>query len=284
MPDKESELVDYLPREDLEFLKCTSVYHEDLGVHLGALSEKSMMKSLHCYIHNNNELTMEKRCADNLDGFARDAFAHGRDYYGEMMPKVREVANRANITHLCQGLNLTYDDRCLMWHEKYDDEILHRFEHQSGEEVVLQQLPLEIDVDSQNNNLYVDEREHSIASSTSTISEDLYVKAIREIPLRVIARDKSIITSSIGEVDLVFCMTVFGVQNYVYVEVKQSCGTTLTRRNARSKGKRQVKRITQAMSILKPKASHTGIVLDHAGYHTVARLGVSSTLPPNILP
>jgi hypothetical protein len=120
MPDKNSELVDYLNPDDFEFLKRKSVYHEALGHRVGALCDKSCFKMLHCYIRGRNHpLTEEHACALNIDTALREWFNHGSNVYEERRNMMQEVAERARLTHLCTGLTSSYDDRAMEWISKY---------------------------------------------------------------------------------------------------------------------------------------------------------------------
>lgn len=120
MPDKESELLDFLPLEEFEFLKRSSVWHPKLGVHLGALLDKSIYKSLHCFMRGKNSpLTEEHACAINIDGALREWFNHGEDKYEKQRLLMKEVANRAGISHMCTGLDLSYNDRVGNWVATY---------------------------------------------------------------------------------------------------------------------------------------------------------------------
>lgn len=120
MPDKESELLDFLPREEFEFLKRTSVWHPKLGVHVGALLDKSIYKSLHCFMRGKNcPLTEEHACAQNIDTALTEWFNHGEEKYECQRELMREVATRAGIRHMCGGLELSYTDRCADWVAKY---------------------------------------------------------------------------------------------------------------------------------------------------------------------
>lgn len=126
MPDKESELTEFLPPEEFEFLKRSSVNHPKLGVHLGALLDKSIYKSLHCFMRGKNcPLTEEHACAQNIDGALREWFNHGEDKYEEQRELMKEVAARANISHLCSGLNLSYNDRVADWNDQYKNDESH---------------------------------------------------------------------------------------------------------------------------------------------------------------
>jgi hypothetical protein len=121
MPDKESELLDFLPLEDFEFLKRKSVYHPKLGVHVGALIEKSCFKMLHFYLRDKkSENTEEYACALNIDTANREWFNHGEEVYEKRREQLRRVAELSGISYLCETLNETYDDRVLQWKEKYE--------------------------------------------------------------------------------------------------------------------------------------------------------------------
>jgi hypothetical protein len=122
MPDKESRLLDFLPPEEFEFLKRKSVYHPDLGVHVGALVDKSCFKMLHCYLRGKNApLTEEHASAVNIDTALREWFNHGREVYETRRRQMQEVAKRAGITHLCTELDVSYDEGVVRWKSKYDD-------------------------------------------------------------------------------------------------------------------------------------------------------------------
>jgi hypothetical protein len=120
MPDKESELLDFLPREEFEFLKRKSVYCKEKGVHVGALIDKSIFKMLHMYMRPKKcENTPELACALNIDTALREWANHGRDVYEKRRVQLREVARRADITHLCTQLDVDFDESVLDWKCKY---------------------------------------------------------------------------------------------------------------------------------------------------------------------
>lgn len=133
MPDKESELLDFLPPEEFEFLKRKSVYHEDLGVYVGALIDKSCFKMLHCYLREKGApLTEEHACGQNIDTALREWFNHGKEIYEMRRSQMREVAKRAGISHLVTGADLTYEDRVLLWRDKHTDESYELFNDPDG--------------------------------------------------------------------------------------------------------------------------------------------------------
>lgn len=123
MPDKESDLLPFLPPEEFEFLKRYSVYHPKLGVHVGALLDKSIYKSLHAFMRPKKcELTETQACAQNIDGALREWFNHGEEKYEEQRTKMKKVAELGNISHVCTLLDTTYNELVSDWHNKYGDE------------------------------------------------------------------------------------------------------------------------------------------------------------------
>ena len=82
MPDKESEMVDFISVNDLEFLKRKTVYHSALGCEVGALSEDSCFKMLHCFLREKNSpLSEVEACALNIDTALMEWFNHGPTGY-----------------------------------------------------------------------------------------------------------------------------------------------------------------------------------------------------------
>lgn len=120
MPDKESELLSYLPPEQFEFLKRKSVFHPKLGVHIGALLDKSIYKSLHCFIRDKNCVdTEETACAMNIDTALREWFNHGEEKYEHQRTLMKEVAHRSGISHICSRLSLSYSECAESWVNTY---------------------------------------------------------------------------------------------------------------------------------------------------------------------
>lgn len=120
MPDKESKLVDFLPPQEFEFLKRVSVFHPKLGVHVGALVEKSCFKMLHFYLRDKNSPDSERvACAKNIDTACREWFNHGEETYEKRREQLKEVAKRAEILHLCEEIDVSYDARVEAWRDKH---------------------------------------------------------------------------------------------------------------------------------------------------------------------
>jgi hypothetical protein len=122
MPDKESEIVPFLPPQEFEFLKRKSVYCPKKGVVVGALLEKSIFKMLHCYLRpKGSPNTPELACAINIDTALREWANHGEFRYDQRRFDMKVVAREVGISHLCTMLDVTYDDLVLEWKGKYCD-------------------------------------------------------------------------------------------------------------------------------------------------------------------
>ena len=120
MPDKESELVRFLDPLDFEFLKRKSVFCPKRKCHIGALIEKSIFKSLHCFLRDKSTLnTEEMACALNIDTALREWFNHGEEVYIKRLQDMRDVAKEAKLTYLCTRLDLSYDDLVEEWNNNY---------------------------------------------------------------------------------------------------------------------------------------------------------------------
>jgi hypothetical protein len=137
MPDKESVATHYMREEDVDFLKRTCVFNPDLGQKVGLLSEDSIFKRLHSHLLS-KELTLEMHSAQNIDTSLHDWFFYGRETFEDRRDKLRLVAEKCGISHLCPGLDLSYDQRVKKWRQKYlgeeiEDEDITVLEEQCGD-------------------------------------------------------------------------------------------------------------------------------------------------------
>nr|ASM94055.1 hypothetical protein [Barns Ness breadcrumb sponge aquatic picorna-like virus 3] len=118
MPDKESTPTHYMKEKDVDFLKRKCVFNEDLGRKVGLLSEDSIFKRLHSHLLSKN-LTMETHSAENIESSAYDWFYYGRDVYNDRVEKLKLVAEKSGISHLCPALDISYDKRVARWRHQY---------------------------------------------------------------------------------------------------------------------------------------------------------------------
>jgi hypothetical protein len=235
MPDKESELVDFLPLEEFEFLKRVNKYLPEIDCNVGCLLEKSIFKSLHCYIRGRKApLTEDEACAQNIDTALREFFNHGRDMYEMRRAQLNEVAERNQIKHLCSRLDIDYDTCVNEWREKYMgikmERAEERFNFQSGREI------------------------------------NLYEKVEAEIPMKLVGVNIPVALHSFGEIDMLFERTLNGKSFVLVVEIKHS----KSRSNV-AKGCMQVIKQVRAFREMRPDVSYVGIVVSHRGTKVVVR-------------
>jgi len=120
MPDKDSELLPYVEESSFEFLKRKNVYHKAMKCSVGALSEDSCFKMLHCVVREKNSPnTMDEVCAANIETALREWFNHGPIHFEKRRMEMVDVARKAGITHLCTELHDTYEDRITKWNLIY---------------------------------------------------------------------------------------------------------------------------------------------------------------------
>lgn len=119
MPDKNSKLVEYMHTDDAEFLKRKSVYHDALGLRVGALSEDSIFKSLHMYVKTTTSPSPNEMSAENIDTALLEWFNHGPEIYEQRRQQMKQVAEKCGIIHMVRTLDLTYEDRVENWKDKY---------------------------------------------------------------------------------------------------------------------------------------------------------------------
>lgn len=118
MPNKSSELREYMTEEEVEFLKRKSYHNPDLGYKVGLLSEDSIEKRLLSHMLS-KELSMEMHSAENIESSLHDWFYYGRPVFEDRRDKLKAVAEENGISHLCPGLEVSYDKRVAHWRHKY---------------------------------------------------------------------------------------------------------------------------------------------------------------------
>lgn len=118
MPDKESEPIPFMDDANADFLKRRNCYNEETGLIHGVLDEDSIFKSLHTVLYS-KAISPEDQCAQNIDGALREWWHYGREKYDMRRDQMRSVASKANISHLCGGLEITYDEHLESFKEKY---------------------------------------------------------------------------------------------------------------------------------------------------------------------
>lgn len=238
MPDKSSQISKFLPKENFEFLKRNSVFHGALGCHVGALSENSIFKSLHCYLRPKKcALTPSEACAVNIDGALREWFNHGEDIYERRRKEMCEVAQNTQLYERCMMLQRSYADCVELWKLNSLDVVgigqEDEFDPQSGFEF-----------------------------------EDLYLRAQDEIPMAILSMNQVIIHQDFGEIDLIFKRCFDGIPHYLVIEIKHSYCP-----NVRRRGRVQLRRVAQALNYLLPRAPLLAVLFTPYGYEIVEEYG-----------
>lgn len=116
MPDKTSEMVDFMNWDEAEFLKRHDAFVPELGVHLGRLDEMSIYKSLHSNLKSSVLSAKQHVCAV-MAGAAHEWFPYGREHYELRMSQLRQVA--ADLEIIVPEIEMTFDDRITKWRRDY---------------------------------------------------------------------------------------------------------------------------------------------------------------------
>jgi hypothetical protein len=103
---------------EADFLQRNSVYIPEIDRRVGALKEDSIFKSLHANLKSRSE-TPREVAASCLDGAIREWFFHGRQVFEHRQAQMREVAHRAEISHFCTMLDVSYPEMARKWCERY---------------------------------------------------------------------------------------------------------------------------------------------------------------------
>jgi hypothetical protein len=238
MPDKGSEITPFLRIDQFEFLKRSNVFHNDLNCNIGALSESSIFKSLHCYLRPKKSiLTPNEACALNIDGALREWFNHGKDIYEVRREQMNEVAKASGLSTRCNLLDRTYEDCVVLWLSNSFDTLTS-----------------------------VDDDNFVVQSGFEF--EDLYLRAQDEIPMAILSMNQVIVHQDFGEIDLIFKRIYDGIPHYLLIEVKHSHCPAIRR-----KGRAQLRRVSYALHYLMPRAPLIAVLLTPYGYELVEEHG-----------
>jgi hypothetical protein len=105
---------DSAPFEDIDFLKRKSVYHEALGLRLGALSLDSINKMAHM---NSGSGDAEDLAKSSLVTMLLEAFVHGPEIYEKYRQDLTVVAKKHNLW--TEYLDYDYSAQVARWKERY---------------------------------------------------------------------------------------------------------------------------------------------------------------------
>lgn len=118
LPTKTDDEIEFLTREETDFLKRTSVYIPEIGCDIGKLDEMSIFKSLHSNVKSATA-TPREVAASVIETALHEWFAFGREHYEMRREQMYEVCNRQNLP--VRALTYTFDDRVAFWKEKYQE-------------------------------------------------------------------------------------------------------------------------------------------------------------------
>lgn len=120
MPDKSADMVEFMHWDEADFLKRRDVYIPEIKMHVGALDESSIAKSLHANLRNKN-LSREELAVAVVSGAVFEYWAHGRAKSDERCSQLREIVAELGLD--VPALNVSYDDRVESWKERYKKEM-----------------------------------------------------------------------------------------------------------------------------------------------------------------
>lgn len=119
MPDKTSTPTAFMTDADADFLKRKNIWNSRVKMYFGALDEDSIFKSLHTVLHS-SAVSPSEVAAMNIDGALREWFAYGEEHYERRRKQMIEVAERADLTHVCRLTERDYESLLIEFGEKYD--------------------------------------------------------------------------------------------------------------------------------------------------------------------
>jgi hypothetical protein len=116
LPDKSDDEVDHMDDEDADFLKRNSVFIPEIGIDIGALSNDSIMKSLHANLKSETKpLAVAVNCIETA---MHEWFGHGKEVYEDKQRRMKLVCEDMELP--VPAVHMTYDERVKKWIEKYD--------------------------------------------------------------------------------------------------------------------------------------------------------------------
>lgn len=122
---------DFVPFEDVTFLKRSFVYREEFGGFMAPLELDSIYKSLLYHVPSRAEgVLVEHQMAQSILSASDEIFLHGREVFDIMQPKLELIVAGYGIRHMMvERFFDGYDTRVKSWWETYEDQ---KFVDQSG--------------------------------------------------------------------------------------------------------------------------------------------------------
>jgi energy-coupling factor transporter ATP-binding protein EcfA2 len=115
-PDKSDNIIDFMEDEDADFLKRNSVFIPEIGRNIGALSNDSIMKSLHANLKSKSQQPMAV-AVSCIETAMHEWFGHGREIYEDKQARIKKVCEHFDLP--IPAVDLNYDERVEAWLKKY---------------------------------------------------------------------------------------------------------------------------------------------------------------------
>lgn len=109
--------IEFLPYEEVDFLKRKSQFIPEISHCIGKLDEMSIFKSLHANLESKTQ-TKREVAVSCIESAMHEWFAYGRDHYELRRAQLKQVCGRHNL--FIPVLDYTFDHRVGLWKEKYD--------------------------------------------------------------------------------------------------------------------------------------------------------------------
>lgn len=128
---KNKVFADFLPFNQVTFLKRSFVYMAEFGQYMAPIEMDSIMKSLLYHVPSKAEgVLVEHQMAQSLMSASDELFLHGKDVFEELQCKLVFIVANYGIGHyMVDRFYDGYEARVQRWHEIYDDQ---KFVEQSG--------------------------------------------------------------------------------------------------------------------------------------------------------
>lgn len=105
MADKTAASRPYIDIKEVSFLKRGFVWSQDLEKWVAPLERASIFKMLHT-VNKSSAISMEEQQAEVLANANREFFLHGREDFLDAHEKLRDIAERMELTHYLAGCKL----------------------------------------------------------------------------------------------------------------------------------------------------------------------------------
>ncbi len=102
--------------EEVDFLKRSSCYIQEIDTKLGKLDETSIFKSL-CSNLKSKTACPSEVAASCVESALHEWFAYGKDHYEMRREQMKVVCERAKLP--LSVLDITFEERVAHWKEKY---------------------------------------------------------------------------------------------------------------------------------------------------------------------